>query len=125
MKKSQLASICPCCKYEIGNSRKGTKESAGIQCPECGYFRMFTFLKYEDGHFTKKYIPFEGIIEDSVTMPWMLENVFAAYRIELINGEAFWGGVDSREELNQFILDYFELLKKEAKSCEILPGMKD
>lgn len=94
---------CPNCKSEdcIDDFYYKSGEEY-INCPECGYYRVFQYKRDDDGKFlrkdeTKGY-EFDNLIPEEIH----LENPYGAYQIKNYGVPGYTGGsLENEEQLNE------------------------
>ena len=105
---------CPRCKQEncIDDFYYKSGEEY-INCPDCGYHRVFHYKRDADGKFlrkdeTKGY-EFENLIPEEIH----LENPYSAYRVETTLGGATCGTLETYEDYQKFISEIVSITNQE------------
>ena len=105
---------CPRCKQEncIDDFYYKSGEEY-INCPDCGYNRIFHYKRDTDGKFLRKDetkgFEFENLIPEEIH----LENPYGAFRVETILGDATWGTLETDEDYQKFISEIVSITNQE------------
>lgn len=105
---------CPRCKQEncIDDFYYKSGEEY-INCPDCGYHRIFRYKRDTDGKFLRKDetkgFEFENLIPEEIH----LENPYGAFRVETILGVVTCGTLETDEDYQIFISEIVSFINQE------------
>ena len=112
---------CPRCKQEscLDDFYYKTGEEY-INCPDCGYHRVFHYKRDENGAFLKKDeskgYEFENLISEEVH----IENPYGAYRVESTLGGATCGTLATDDDYQNFVSEIVSLTNQEHNLKEVV-----
>jgi uncharacterized C2H2 Zn-finger protein len=112
---------CPRCKEEncLDDFYYKTGEEY-INCPDCGYHRVFHYKRDENGNFLKKDeakgYEFENLISEEVH----IENPYGAYRVESILGGATCGTLATDDDYQKFVSEIVSLINQKHDIKEVV-----
>ena len=91
-----------------------------INCPDCGFHRVFHYKRDTDGNFlrkdeTKGY-EFNNLIPEEIH----LENPYGAYRVETTLGGATCGTLETDDDYQKFFSEIVSLTNQEHNIKEVV-----
>lgn len=102
---------CPRCKQEncIDDFYYKSGEEY-INCPDCGYHRVFHYKRDENGKFLKK----------DEAKEIHIENPYGAYRVETTLGGATCGTLETDDDYQKFVSEIVSLTNQEHNIKEVV-----
>lgn len=105
---------CPRCKQENCIDEFYYKSGEEyVNCPDCGYYRIFHYKRDENGEFLKKDetkgYEFANLVPEAIH----IENPYGAYRVETILGIATCGTIETDDDYQKFISEIVSITSQE------------